>query len=300
MDFVFENPEKIDLTTLQQGDLLVRNSRLADAIRAAHAYYADAADYSHFLVLTQSCDLVRRDGRPPKSRYITIAAARPLQLVIARFLEKHAFNGSPSSLLVCQKDREAYAKQLLERLLHNTEDGYFFIRKDSVPSVTEDLCVFLPLSIALRADHYEACLAAKVGQLAEIFSAKVGWLAGNQYSRVATPDIEEHIDEPEKYKNNFYQEVLYDQTAWLSPPQYRKLREAIARWRKQNGGIEPDRDTILALVASLPNNLEMIAERVVNVLLEGGALAKDKITPEATRLLLVNDVALQKLVRITI
>src|ERR1700682_4541608 len=155
MDFVFAPPEQTEKNSLVQGDLLVRNAGLQSILSQAHGYYATAPDYNYFLVLTQSCDLVRRRSRP-KARYITLAAARPLTLVIDRFLAKirHDYQ---FPVMLCQKDQEIRARQLLERLLHNTEDGFFFLKKDSHPAIDQDLCVFLPLSVAVRAEHYEAC-----------------------------------------------------------------------------------------------------------------------------------------------
>jgi hypothetical protein len=91
---------------------------------------------------------------------------------------------------------------LLERLLHNTEDGFFFLKKDSHPELIEDLCVFLALSVAIRADQYEACLTAKIAQMDHIFAAKVGWLVGNLYSRIGTPDVEEKIANSDEYKGS--------------------------------------------------------------------------------------------------
>ena len=76
MDFIFTKPNDVDYGSLRQGDLLIKNPHLKAAIAEAHKYYADTPDYTHFLVLTQSCDLVRRGKKPPKSRYITLAAAQ--------------------------------------------------------------------------------------------------------------------------------------------------------------------------------------------------------------------------------
>src|ERR1035437_4182653 len=85
MDFVFASPEQTEQNSLLQGDLLVRNEELQSILSQAHGYYAAAPDYNYFLVLTQSCDLVRRRSKPT-ARYITLAAARPLTLVVDRFL----------------------------------------------------------------------------------------------------------------------------------------------------------------------------------------------------------------------
>ncbi len=102
MDFIFAPPEQTEKDCLVQGDLLVRNAGLQSVLAQAHGYYATAPDYNYFLVLTQSCDLVRRPTKP-KARYITLAAVRPLSLVIERFLEKirHDYQ---FPIMLCQKE----------------------------------------------------------------------------------------------------------------------------------------------------------------------------------------------------
>ena len=295
MKFLFANG--IDSSCLYQGDLLVKNEALRGAIANAHHYYAEQQDYTHFIVLTQSCDLVRRDGKPPKSRYITLAAGRPLQIVVDRFLEKHRVSDIEFPFMVCHKEKEILAQQLLERLLHNTEDSYFFVRKGSCESVDTDLCFFLVLSVALRAAHYDTCLSAKVAQLDDIFAAKVGWLTGSLYSRIATPDVEESIERPEEYKMAFYNDTLQDRIVWLSPRQVGYLKDQIKKWKRDRPGSEIDRATATAMIGELPDEVTLIAQRAVNALSEKGAIDKAKITPAEAVRLLKSDFNLRQLVR---
>ena len=70
---------------LFQGDVLCRSNEIVKAIGQAHQYYADAPHYTHFVVITQSCDLVRRAG-DFNAPYITISAAKPLRSVMNEYL----------------------------------------------------------------------------------------------------------------------------------------------------------------------------------------------------------------------
>lgn len=293
MDFLFVEEEKVDRANLTQGDLLVRNSALAHALQQAHQYYATAPDYSHFVVLTQSCDLVRRPKKC-RARYITLAAARPLSVVTSRFLQRISY-GYDFPITLCNKDDEVRAQQLLERLLHNTEDGYFFIRKGSHPSVPDDLCVFLPLSISIRVDHYEACLNAKIAQLEEIFSAKVGWLTGNLYSRVATPDVEEKIANADEFKEAFYKEALFENTAWLSPAQLRVLKQLTNNWKKSHPGTTLDAETARTLLDDVPSVQQIAVERAVDLLRQKKILDPSTGADLAARNVLLSDAVLSKL-----
>ncbi len=294
MDFIFVSPPKMDRRSLLQGDLLVRNELLKSVLAQAHSYYAEAPDYQHYIVLTQSCDLVRRRGKPPKSRYITLAAARPLSIVVDRFTARHRFTLEEFPVPLCNKISEIRARQLLERLIHNTEDGFFFLRKDSHPELVEDLCVFLPLSVAVRSEHYDQCLAAKIGQMEDIFSARVGWLVGNMYSQVGTPDLEEKIADAEEYKERFYVEALFDKTAWLSAQQFRRLRGLIREWRRENPGVEIDVNIAHRLLEKVPTNQEILADRAVELLEQNELI--DRVEHERARTLLRNDTFIAKLI----
>src|SRR4051812_31689281 len=73
--YVYDDPKP----ELSQGDILQKSDGLLGVIRPYFRYYADHEDYKYFMVLTQTCDLVRRDGGPCASPYITLAAVRPLR-----------------------------------------------------------------------------------------------------------------------------------------------------------------------------------------------------------------------------
>jgi len=79
-----------------------------------------------------------------------------------------------------------------ESLLDNNESSYFYLHEDIDSSISGMNCAFLALSVALRIEHYDKCLAAKVAQLKEPFQAKLGWLVGSMYSRVGTQEWNEH------------------------------------------------------------------------------------------------------------
>jgi hypothetical protein len=297
MEFIFAPENDSDFTVLQQGDLLIRNDELADTIRLAHPYYADADDYTHFIVLTQSCDLVRRQGKKaPKSRYITLAAVRPFSIVLDRHFPKASF-GSINGIHICDKSRELLLRNFLENILHNTVEGFFFIRKDSHPAVGEDVCAFLALSVALRASHYDSCLQAKVAQLTDVFAAKIGWAVGNMYSRVGTPDVEEWEEDAEAYKKTFYDEVLETKALWLSNIQYKAFSRELKKWQKANLGMEPARVDLLQIARGIGGDMDFIAERIIRTLESNGVMNLDEQSREIARNVLRNDEGLVSIIR---
>lgn len=180
----------LDMDTLHQGDVVDRTEGVEQLLKEVHPHYYNSSDYRFFVVLTQSCDLIRRaPSNKCTSRYITLAAVRPLQLVLARQLEKVQYDPIERELGFCDLSRMTKLTQFMERLLNNNESEYFFLYRDSKQGLDVDHCTFLKLSIAVKSEiHYETLLKAKMLQLAESFEHKLGYLVGNLYSRVGTKE----------------------------------------------------------------------------------------------------------------
>ena len=53
--FTYDEQDKLDKATLFQGDILEKTKDLENLFFIYHKYYTK---YDHFIVLTQSCDLV--------------------------------------------------------------------------------------------------------------------------------------------------------------------------------------------------------------------------------------------------
>lgn len=180
---------EVDPEQLRQGDVVRRTSEIEEVLRSVHPHYYSSADYRHFIVITQSCDLVRRQGAACSSRYISIAAVRPLQLAVDRFAEGLQYSEIDRRLGIADSRRKSKLEQFVERLLNNNEDDYFFLYRSPESGLTEDACAFLKLSIALKSDlHYDTLLSGKILQLTEAFQHKLGHLVGRSYSRVGTED----------------------------------------------------------------------------------------------------------------
>lgn len=184
----FTYKKEMDKTSLCQGDILENTQQLRSILQEYHPYFLKE-QYKYFMVLSQSCDLVRRNGKKCKTPYITLAAVRSY----ADFLDKTLVAGKYAErfdrwLLMDEKNRER-AYQLIERLYNNTETEYFFLYKEDALDFNESMVAYLKVSIALKSDeHYDTCLSAKKLELTDEFKAKLGWLVGNMYSRVGTAD----------------------------------------------------------------------------------------------------------------
>ena len=207
---------------LHQGDVLRRTPEVEATLRNIHPHYT-RTDYPFFIVLTQSCDLIRRGGRPCASRYVTLAAIRPLRLVLEREIRRFQYDSIEKKLGICNRAQQPKMLQLAERLLNNNQERYFFLQRQPGSGFEEDHCAFLQLSIALKSElHYKALLAAKILQLSESFQHKLGHLVGTMYSRVGTEDwVPQYATEAE-FRNRT-RELVDDLVVWLDRDLHRRV-----------------------------------------------------------------------------
>jgi len=185
--YIYREPNK---TTLNQGDVLQKTAALIGHLDQYHKYYAGHADYKYFMVVTQTCDLVMRDGFC-RSPYITIAAVRPLEEVMRREAAKYQTDWQREAGVIGKKAEDKLVL-FLSSLLDNNQDGYFYLHQDIGLGIQQKCCAFLPLSVTLKIDHYRLCLDAKIAELSDIFQSKLGAMIGEMYSRVAAPEWNEH------------------------------------------------------------------------------------------------------------
>lgn len=252
-------------TELRQGDIIERNEALAEAIRQAHAYYADADCYDFFLVLTPTCDLVLRNGQC-NARYITLAAVRPLDVLVERQLKKYKQSTTFPGIYL-DRAKRIDAERFVSRIIHNTEEGYLFLPGELFFDKI-DRCAFLLLSIALRSSHYEVCANAKYLQLDDVFAARVGDLTSNLYGGVATAAIEEQADVDHKQVIEDYVKRVLDRPGsyWLTKEQIRRLKQEVGVWKSANDGKEVTDDVVHDIASNMPGHMDLALERIATVI----------------------------------
>jgi len=195
-----------DRTTLCQGDIIEITDDLREVLKSYHSYF-EKEQYTHFIVLTQSCDLVRRDGKQCKSPYITLAAVRTFQDYLRKTIGNEYYVQSVNDILFLESGKnEKKCFEAIERLYNNTESDYFFLYHEDGYKFYDDMVAYLKVSIPLKNEHYDKCLEGKVLELSDEFKAKLGWLVGNMYSRVGTHDWGDIMDA--KKREEMVQNVL--------------------------------------------------------------------------------------------
>src|SRR5688572_3147004 len=110
---------------LEQGDILKRTPAINALLQEVHPHYLKP-DYKFFQILTQSCDLVVRSG-PCKARYISVAAVRPLDLVLRRRLDHHQQYEFEKRIGFASENTSTKLAAFMERLLNNNEEEFFFL-----------------------------------------------------------------------------------------------------------------------------------------------------------------------------
>ena len=243
MHFTYSEPI---LTELKQGDILRKTPELSALIKDVHPHYT-RDDYLYFQVLTQTCDLVRRGGEC-KSRYITLAAVRKMDLVIQRAIDEFPDKTVFQDKLVCSTKHKRSLKELFNKLLNNNDTHHFFLKAAPEYGLDVDACTQLHLSISIRAyEHFDVCLGAKIIELKENFRAKLGWLVGNLYSRVGTEDYVPGAIPDTKTYEDYIEEQLQNFVVWVPEADYsvfiKKTKDATS-FEEINQRLAVDRENL--------------------------------------------------------
>lgn len=274
----FTYKEQCDSSSLCQGDLLKITDELKEVLKEVHPYFLNE-QYKYFMVLTQSCDLVRRGGNKCKTPYITLAAVRNFDSFFESLLIKNKCAESVNGFLLMDTKNWGRAYQLLERLYNNTESDYFFLYKEGSLGFPNSMIASLKVSIALKSDlHYEKCLSAKVLELSDEFKAKLGWLVGNIYSRVGTTDWESIKTETER------KDMLSDELKSHCITGEKTQIAALKKELKANADLVKTTDDALAFITNY--HIESKYDQVIGVLEEIINTSSKNIPAEEKEILL--------------
>lgn len=265
MHFTYQRP----IGELQQGDILKPTDALNTILFKYHRHYADRNRYPLLMVLTQSCDLVRRNDIC-KSRYIILAAIRPFELLIDRELEKCQYSHIETNYRLCLTKQRTRLREFLERLINNNEQGYFYLAEEPELNINDQYVAFLNLSVAIKSNDYDHCLSSRIAQLNEIFQAKLGWLVGYMYSRVGTPDWTSSNTMTQEQFSEYVDSILETDVGWVNDRIIRILREQEKQLRNQTGNPEAllSDDEVESTIAEYSAEVIKKREKIIDYLIE--------------------------------
>lgn len=183
---------------LQQGNILDATDNIRGLCKRIHPYFCDQK-FLGFMVITQSCDLVRRKGKC-NAQYINLAVIRSIDDILPTLLDSVCISVAP---YIYTYESKGEANKLLSRIFNQNEQalGLFYLHPDVQAGVAVPSVVLLRVSVSFRAEHYETLRSARRGALTPEFRSKLGWLTGNLFSRVGTKDWSESTDGQKKLNN---------------------------------------------------------------------------------------------------
>lgn len=244
-DIHFTYKEHPEMNMLCQGDVLEKTEELSAILKEVHPYFLNDG-YKYFMVLSQSCDLVRRNGKMCKTPYITLAAVRDYSDFLERTLVSNKMAENYNGILLVDEKAKVRVTQLIERIYNNTESDYFFLYKEDALDFPKSMVVYLKVSIALKSKmHYEECLKAKKLELSDEFKAKLGWLVGNMYSRVGTTDWESKMSD--KARKQMIDDEINSRCVIGSKEQIKELKKKL----NENSEILDSHDAAIECLSSI-------------------------------------------------
>ena len=199
---------------LFQGDILLPTEAFRKSLEFVHPWFNDPK-YLGFIVISQTCDLVRRNSETCKTPYVEIAVVRPLRAYLLSMLRQHCEWIGDRYFPSTERNR---ANELLDRVMNQNEAalGLYYLHPEAAIGIAEEAVALLRVSIALRsAEHYNTLLSARRGRLDPEFANKLGWICGNLYSRVGIKDWNESEDD--KKSASFIRRILLDESNDFGP-----------------------------------------------------------------------------------
>jgi hypothetical protein len=259
LHFCYAQSDEYLTEELSQGDILKRTPELDALLETVHPHFHKHRKNLYFMVLTQSCDLVLRDGDAGKAPYINIAPVRPLDEVIARETDSLRLQKIRGVLPLLTHKAQARLKDFARRLINNNVPQYFFLESDGT-ELGQDCCAFLRLSIAIKSDlHYTTCVDAKILQLNDSFQAKLGSLVGQLYSRVGTKDWDAKQLE---YK---VAELTKDAAYYLDEGKVKELEREFSARCAADAGFTFEARELTAAIKAIPNKKKVVVNRAIDI-----------------------------------
>lgn len=228
MHFTYASPDK---SQLKQGDIISKRSAIHALLEEYYPYWAEDQNYTHLMVISQTCDLVRRNGNPCKTHWINVAAVKPLGVVLNSQIKGYQDTDFMKAAGVYPLNERGAFRRFLQRLHNNNEVEYFYLHQEPSVKFMTNSCAFLRISATLRRDHYDVLLENKVVQLTPVFQAKLGWMVGTIYSRVGTGDWVPNKFESTREFTNMLDGIVEGTCNWLDRS---RIKNAERKWKQAN------------------------------------------------------------------
>ena len=208
----------------------------------------------HGIVLSQSCDLVTKDGRKPKIPYITVGFLEPLSRYIQRdkaweraaipWTLQHKDESIPYTFISPDFLRDAL-RDKFSALLKNEDNCHFFVLFDEEKEDPDRrYCIVnLTKAVPIRIEHYNEICPKVTYELTTQFANKLGWKIAELYGRVGTDDFDKAG--ARRILNEFQDMIDRELTAAVPSPPIRLKEKDFRRAEKLRNSGEPERQRFI-------------------------------------------------------
>jgi len=162
--------------------------------------------------------------------------------------------GAPFGALTLKGEIERF----LERLLNNNEGSLFYYSAAPQVALVEPMCAMLALPISLKVEHYDSILRTRILGVENIFQAKMGWLLGQMYSRVGTPELE-----PGQLRAEIGG-ITNSLAVWFDNEEFKQFIKLLEDYKTNNPGKRIDGEVPKKLIPQIKSK----KRRVVDLVLE--------------------------------
>ncbi|MEW6347827.1 MAG: hypothetical protein AB1646_02085 [Thermodesulfobacteriota bacterium] len=235
---------------LRQGDVVPIKAALRDLLVDRYAQEIPE-EVSHVIVLTQSCDLVRRGSKGCKTSTILIAPVLPLERVIVDQIAGYQ-SAIEAYAGFCRQSVRKDLRLFLARLLNNNVEDYFYLHPDADVGIVQPSCAYIRLCLGLdAAKYYEHLRQHRTVGLKEPFAHKLGWHMGYLYARVGTEDwVPDHCKGPAFDK--MITDLMPDSYPWQPDAKIREADAALSQAARSECGLPASPEEIAQFVEMMP------------------------------------------------
>jgi hypothetical protein len=178
-----------DTESLYQGDIIFIDDVIRENLIAYNKTKADTCDFT--IILTQSCDLVKRSelGNKCKAQLLHLGFLSSFDEYFVDNLSKYCENGLfGGKISIIEQGKAQKLQNNLERLFNNNLSDLFFIPEDNGQGLSSHYVVDLRDQCLISFNYYDNLLMNKRCELEEIYRAKLGYMVSQLFSRIGTKD----------------------------------------------------------------------------------------------------------------
>lgn len=288
----YENPKNIKRELLYQGDII----HLKDDLKTNFlSNFNLGFDPEYLMIVSQTCDLVRRSNRPPKIRHVNVALVRPFKNFLKYAVQELNVTEIENTKVINDSSLNVLKTKLFDLINNCNSKSHFFLPRKS--PFKEHMIVVFNTTYPLRfEEQYELLLKNRVLSLKNEYKAKIGDVYATLFDRIT---VNELIDKKDWSKDKL--KILIDnlldsnhitnantpllnayQKTPISKPTFKKLKREFTKIRESEE-IKKSKNDAKQVIKSIKEDLiNFVIECIGNQALNG--MNDENLKKEITKL----------------